>query len=309
MLNCIKCQAQIGMGMNFCPRCGSAQPPISIHTAETGKITPVSHADTLGSTGATTSQINTSNGKSLSAKSHKPLLISVLVFVIMVAVGVALGLGLRNFRSVNRSSDKSSTAQPQQVSIIPEPKVIVEENSDDYNNGSIPTNPTQPEKKSKPSQETAVNKPVEKEAPDNKPIERPSEEPVEEEPRIERPPVREEVEESPYDSYEGKEQGRILVGFRLSGDAIIRIRGSQVIVEPTSGSTVSDVRRDVRDPLPAQRCKILVKNKLGLINTIVMEEPRASNGFTTVVLVKSLKSDYQEAIAAIVVRWQLSNAR
>jgi hypothetical protein len=303
MRNCIKCEASIDPEVNFCPRCGAAQTGITskadsadLSKAETlnvGKDGFTTLPDTIrlrppSAEGAITTDMSRAGTKKL-----RNVALGVTIFVLSIFIGALLALGLRAYKK-----------EPEQVAVKPPPaqtappsSVVIEEPKQE-----------DPKQENVEPPPTAVIKPVQKgeERVDKKPNEPRNERPTPT--PLPRPPVEPETfpEDDPEESLNGFDRGVISVRFNLVGQALVKIQAGEAFIIPLARSTISDVRRRISRPLPAQPCVVRIRQRRNSDVVIdLVERPNARNNFTATVRVTNTFSDYEEARAGFVLVWRL----
>jgi hypothetical protein len=224
----------------------------------------------------------------------KNYLLGAAIFALSILIGAILALGLRSYRG---RTEPVATKPPEKTA--PAPSVVIE-------------SPKEPDDSAPNASEKSSSKGTIK--PEKK-------EPVIEKPPIvaERPPIvtarppalPPPVEDIPdVDTDEdsvSSDRGIIAIRFRLSGEALVRIRGADASVIPLAGSTIGDVKRNIRQPLPAQPCRVKIRQRsISNVIATVEEEPSSRNNYTATIRVTSTYPDLrQEVMAGFVLVWRL----
>jgi hypothetical protein len=287
MLYCVKCQAKIDPDVNYCHRCGAAQPET------TGQEGPITLPDTIkisNKRATPVSGLTTTDMGKAGARRRKTFLLGAAVFILSILIGAALALGLRAYRNRTERTEPVAVNPPAKSS--PAPTVVIESPKEEEESSPVPKEKT-------PSK--SATKAEKREPSPEKPVIVPP-----------RPPApRPRIEELPDidtgDEVETDFRGVISVRFRLSGEALVKVRGSDAAVIPLADSTVGDVKRNFRQPLPSEPCRVKLRQRSisNYIATIV-EEPSRRNNYTVTIRVTSTYPDArQEVMAGFVLIWRL----
>lgn len=281
MSTCKNCQAEVSARAKFCSRCGAIQAN-SKDLALEAETLRQSQPATFDTIAQTVRVVPARAG----ADNKKRTLLAIVVFVVALLAGTALGFGVRSYMRARNDAQQTAQNQPpaqpaNQPSVNPDnsgPKVV-----EDPNLGEEESKPVEEKKpeKPKPVEAEPAKKPAEQEPTDKNPEEEVAE--------TKKPPA----DNPPDDRAQiggfntGDDQGYLQVSFRLTGNAIVHIRGRDISVEPLNNSSVTDIQRSIRDPLPAERCQLSITRIKGQHDISVLERPKPRNGYTAAIVVNS----------------------